>query len=368
MNAFFSAMEAFLSQLPWVADELPWIAFLLQTSFAWLAVWLSSKLIRRTLQSMCRPYPFLRRLLDDVFSTVRALLFLLLMHVLLRGLPSGTFGVGQMTSLTALLVVAAMTIALTRAVSSVAATIIELNPVTVEDNLQARRILTQTRVLSRTVIGLIVVIGTGFALMTIPALRQIGTSLLASAGLAGLAVGLAAKPIFSNLLAGLQLALTQPIRLDDVVIIKGEWGRIEEITGTYVVLRIWDQRRLIVPLNWFIENPFENWTRHDAEILGTVLLWLDYRLPVDALRAEAERFCQASPEWDGRLVETQVVDANERAIQVRVLVSAADSGLAWKLRCNLREALVAFVQKNYPDCLPRARAEIAAGAEKSPAL
>jgi hypothetical protein len=214
------------------------------------------------------------------------------------------------------------------------------------------------RVLGRTATALLVLLGLAAALMTVPGVRQVGTSLLASAGVVGLAVGLAAKPVLSNLIAGLQIALTQPIRLDDVVIIEGEWGRIEEITGSYVVVRIWDQRRLVVPLNWFIEHPFQNWTRTNAELIGTVFLWLDYRVPMEPLRAELQRLCAATPKWDGRVCVLQVTDANEQAMQVRALVSSADSGSNWDARCFVREGLIAFVQQHYPDALPHRRNEV----------
>jgi len=195
-------------------------------------------------------------------------------------------------------------------------------------------------------------------LTTLPLLRQIGTSLLASAGVAGLVVGFAAKPVLGNLLAGMQLALTQPIRLGDVVIVENEWGHVEEITGTYVVVRIWDLRRMIVPLQWFIEHPFQNWTRTSSDILGVVTIWADYRLPLDLIRREAERICKAAPEWDGQLCLTQLVDTNERAMQFRVLVSAGDAGRSWDLRCRVREGLIDFIQREYPEYLPHMRAEI----------
>jgi small-conductance mechanosensitive channel len=255
-----------------------------------------------------------------------------------------------------------------RCINAVADTIVELNPVDAPDNLRARRIQTQTKVLARASIAMIVMIGSGLALMTLPLLRQIGTSLLASAGVAGLVIGFAARPVLTNLLAGIQLALTQPIRLEDVVIVEKEWGQIEEITGTYVVVRIWDQRRMIVPLQWFIENPFQNWTRSSSEILGTVLFWVDYRLPLDAIRKEAERLCQSSPDWDQRVCVTQVVDANERAMQLRVLVSAGDAGKAWELRCKVREGLIDFIQRDYPECLPRLRTDISGQGKGDPQL
>lgn len=232
-------------------------------------------------------------------------------------------------------------------------------PADAADNLNARRIVTQTNILMRTLAGVVIVIGVSSGLMTFPDVRQVGASLIASAGLAGLAVGFAAKPVLGNLIAGLQIAMTQPIRIDDVLIVEGEWGRVEEITGAYVVIRIWDERRLIVPLQWFIEHPFQNWTRSSARIVGTVFLWADYRLPVEPLRRELERLCRAAPEWDGRVCLLQVTEAGERAMQLRALVSSPDSGLNWDLRCRVREGLVAYLQREHPDCLPRLRADIA---------
>lgn len=232
-----------------------------------------------------------------------------------------------------------------------------LFPVNIEDNLRARRIQTQFRVLGQTLTFLIILLATAVALTTFPGASKVGTGLLASAGVAGLAVGFAAKPVLGNLLAGLQIAITQPIRLDDVVIVEGEWGRIEEITGTYVVVRIWDQRRLVVPLQWFIEHPFQNWTRSSSEIIGSIFLWIDYRMPVDAIRSEVMRICENTKDWDKRLCITQVTEASDHAMQVRVLVSTANADKGWDLRCHVREELIAFVQREYPQYLPRLRVE-----------
>lgn len=231
-------------------------------------------------------------------------------------------------------------------------------PIDVPDNLQARRLQTQVRVLARTADVLIAIVGIALMLMTIPAIRQLGTSLLASAGLAGLVAGLAARPVLSNLVAGIQIALTQPIRIDDVVIVEGEWGRIEEITSTYVVIRIWDERRLITPLSYFIEHPFENWTRSSAELLAPVLLWTDYTVPLENVRRELARICRASPNWDGRVCQLDVVDSSERALQIRALTSAADASRAWALRCHVREELVRYLCDNAPNALPRYRARV----------
>ncbi len=214
-----------------------------------------------------------------------------------------------------------------RSAGAVGEAIVQAHPLDTENNLQARRIHTQARVLARSVMVVIVIIGFGGALMTFPNVRQIGASLLASAGVAGLVAGIAARPVLGNLIAGLQIALSQPIRLDDVVVIQGEWGRVEEITGTYVSIRIWDQRRLIVPLQWFIENPFTNWTRNSSQIIGTVFFYVDYRMPLAPLREELAAHPRSTRRSGiGRVQVLQVTDATERSMQLRVLVSSFDSG------------------------------------------
>jgi small-conductance mechanosensitive channel len=259
--------------------------------------------------------------------------------------------------------VGCLTWLLVRAVAAGEAFILRSHPIEVADNLQARRIQTQTRVLSRVLMGTIVLLGLSLTLLTFPAVRQIGTTLLASAGIVGLVAGIAAKPVFGNLIAGLQIALTQPIRLDDVVIVEDEWGRIEEIGSAYVVVRIWDERRMVVPLTWFIEHPFQNWTRSSAQLLGTAFLWLDYRTPVAELRAELERICHGEPLWDGRVCVTQVTDTSDSTIQVRLLVSARNSGEAFDLRCIVRERMLDFLARHHPESLPRLRAQMLDGDE-----
>jgi small-conductance mechanosensitive channel len=230
----------------------------------------------------------------------------------------------------------------------------------VSDNLAARRIHTQATVLRRSITVLVVILTLGVMLMTFPQVRELGASVLASAGLAGIVVGFAARPVLQNVIAGIQIAIAQPIRLDDVVIVEGEWGRIEEFTATYVVVRIWDQRRLVVPLNYFIENTFQNWTRVDAEILGTVFLYVDYTVPVDELRQELHRLLQQNDRWDGRAWGLVVTDATERAVELRALMSAPDAGTAWDLRCEIREQLITWLQRNHPGALPRLRADLQA--------
>ena len=226
------------------------------------------------------------------------------------------------------------------------------------DNLRARSVHTQVVVLKKVAVTVIGIFTLASMLMVFESVRQFGASILASAGIAGIIVGLAAQRSIATLLAGFQIALTQPIRVDDVVIVENEWGRIEDITLTYVVVRIWDLRRLVLPISYFIERPFQNWTRVAADILGTVFLYVDYTVPVDAIRQELTRILTESPHWDGKVNGVQVTEAKEHTLEVRVLVSAADASLAWDLRCDVREKLVAFIQRNYPESLPRLRASL----------
>lgn len=227
-----------------------------------------------------------------------------------------------------------------------------------KDNLKARKVYTQFRVLERIIIFVIVLIAIAVALMTFEGIKRIGISLFASAGVAGIIIGFAAQKLLGSVLAGFQIALTQPIRIDDVVIVENEWGWIEEITLTYVVVRIWDKRRLIVPTTYFIEHPFQNWTRVSADILGTVFIYTDYQVPIDKLREEFARILEDSDLWDGKTSVMQVTNSTDRSIEIRALMSTADSPTAWDLRVLVREKLIAFLQKNYPDSLPRTRIEM----------
>lgn len=223
------------------------------------------------------------------------------------------------------------------------------------DNYLARKVRTQVQFIKRLLIVAIVVIAISVVLLSFEGVRNIGAGLLTSAGVTGIIIGFAAQRSIANLIAGFQIAFTQPIRIEDVVIVEGEWGRVEEITFTYVVIRIWDQRRLIVPINYFIEKPFQNWTRSSADILGTVFLYTDYFVPIEELRKELRRICEASPYWDKRVCVVQVTDAKEHTMELRALVSATNSGNAWELRVNVREKLLEFLRNNYPESLPRTR-------------
>jgi small-conductance mechanosensitive channel len=193
--------------------------------------------------------------------------------------------------------------------------------------------------------------------------RQIGTSLLASAGIVGIVAGIAAQKTLANLLAGFQIALAQPMREDDVLVVEGEWGRVEEITLTYVVVHIWDDRRLVLPLSYFIEKPFQNWTRSSAQLLGRVHVWVDYSFPVEEGRKALKEIIENHPKWDRRFWNLQVVESDEKAMQLRVLATAADSSIAWDLRCDIRERFIAFIQQRHPESLPRVRAQLSRSAK-----
>jgi small-conductance mechanosensitive channel len=228
---------------------------------------------------------------------------------------------------------------------------------TAENNVQARRIHTQFQLFRRMVISLVIVIDVGALLWSFhdPRIWHYGTGLLASAGVASLILATAAKSTAANFLAGLQIAITEPIRIDDVVVVQGEWGRIEEITSAYVVIKIWDLRRLIVPLSYFIENSFQNWSREQSDIMGTAFLYVDYSIPVEELRGELNRIVQASALWDKKVCGLQVTNLSERTMELRCLVSSHNSSQNFDLRCLVREQMTAFIQKNYPDAFPTTR-------------
>ncbi len=228
----------------------------------------------------------------------------------------------------------------------------------VQDNYRARSVRTQMALMERILTGAILLGTTAAMLMTFPSVWNLGAGLFASAGVAGLVVGMAARPALTNLLAGVQVALTEPIRLDDVVIVEGEYGRVEELTTTYVIVQTWDKRRLVMPLTYFIEKPFQNWTRTGSELLGTVFLYTDYMAPVEEIRRELERVVRASSRWDGKVWNLQVTDTKDRMLELRCMVSAVDSSTLWDLRVEVREKMIQFLQNNHPRSLPVMRAEI----------
>ncbi len=226
-----------------------------------------------------------------------------------------------------------------------------------EDNLLARKHVTQSRIMERVAATAIVVLTVSACLMTFPTVQQYGVSLLASAGVAGIVLGLALQPMLKNLFAGIQLAITQPIRIDDALLVEGEFGHVEEITSTYVVVKLWDWRRLVLPLNYFIEKPFQSWTREGAALIGTVLIYVDYSAPVSAIRRKAEEIANASALWDGEVFNVAVTDFKDQVMEIRILISASTSGRTFDLRCEMREKLIGFLQREYPRALPRVRVD-----------
>jgi len=236
----------------------------------------------------------------------------------------------------------------------------------VEDNLAARKYVTQVRVLRRTAVILMGILTAASVLLTFDSVQKYGVSLFASAGAAGLILGFAARPVLANLIAGIQIAITQPIRIDDVVIVEGEWGWIEEIFATYVVVRIWDWRRMVVPLSYFIEKPFQNWTRESASIIGAVFWHLDYTIPVREARAKLEELVENSPHWDGKVVNLQVTETDKDTVTLRGLMSARTSPQAWDLRCEIREKMIEWFQSAHPEALPRLRGQLAMAPQQAP--
>ena len=226
---------------------------------------------------------------------------------------------------------------------------------TSKDNLQARQVFTQFKIIQQIIVLVIIVVAAATILMTFDKVRQIGISLLASAGVLGIIIGVAAQKSIANVFAGFQIAVTQPFRIDDVVVVENEFGRIEEITLTYVVVKVWDGRRLILPITYFVEKPFQNWTRATADITGTVFLYVDYNIPFDALRNELKEILAGTDLWDGKVSNLQVTNATEKSVEVRILVSAEDSSKSWDLRVLIREKMIDFIRKNYPESLPQAR-------------
>ena len=232
---------------------------------------------------------------------------------------------------------------------------LENYPYEKEDNLRERRLITQVAFIRKIIMIILVVIAASAILMNFESARKLGTGLLTSAGILGIIVGFAAQKSIANLLAGFQIAFTQPIRIDDVVVVENEWGKIEEINLTYVVVRIWDQRRLVLPINYFLEKPFQNWTRTTADIWGTVFLYVDHTIPVNNLKEKLKALLESTPLWDGKVQVLQVTDIKEKTVELRCLMSAKDSPTAFDLRCYIREKMLEYIQQKYPESLPKTR-------------
>jgi len=352
------ALTKLRHSLDWAPDSL--VAVILLAIAALIALVLHAAIVR-VLSRLARDrHPVLGILITATQRPTRYALLIIALNLVLPTAPVAADVSSALAKLFLLATIILIGWAAITAVNVAAELYLQRFRVDVADNLLARKHLTQVNILKRSVITLVMVVTAGAALMTFESVRQYGVSLFASAGVAGLVVGFAARPLLSNLIAGLQMAITQPIRIDDVVIVEGEWGRIEEITATYVVVRIWDLRRLIVPLSYFIEKPFQNWTRASADMLGTVFVYVDYTVPVERVRAKVEEIVKNSPLWDGKVVGVQVTDAKSDTLELRALASAANSGDIWNLRCELREKLIDFLQSEYPHALPRQRAQVVA--------
>jgi small-conductance mechanosensitive channel len=316
---------------------------------------------RRLIRLAGRYSPFLQKLLSRGQGPVSLILVIVVSGAALAGAHfpwDVTAAIGR-----ALLVAFVLTIGWAAAIALDIGVEVYLRRyrIDVDDNLLARKHVTQIRILQRVANTLLVIFTVAIALMTFDSVRQYGVSLFASAGAAGIILGLAARPVLSNLLAGIQIAVTQPIRVEDQVIVEGEWGTVETITSTYVVVRIWDLRRMIVPLTYFIEKPFQNWTYENTDLLGSVILHVDYTVPVDRLRQRLDQIVRDSKLWDGKVAVLQVTDAPANMVELRALVSARNASQLWDLRCEVREKLIGFLQTEYPRALPRERFESADG-------
>ena len=350
----------FLLQTPLLANLDPWPAFGVVLAVALGGALVVHAAVYGTLHRIRRTAPErlpLRGLL--VLNTERSarwVLVLLALRANLGRLPAEADGVtGSLAAVVSIGLVVAVARLVIRAMSAVRQSLGERLDTNKADNLSERRILTQIGLFQRLLNVLVVVIAVAVILLQFESVRRVGTGLLASAGIAGIVLGLAAQRVLGNLFAGIQIAITQPIRVDDVVVVEGEWARVEEITLTYVVVRIWDLRRLVLPISYFIETPFQNWTRSASQVIGTVYLRTDYSVPVDAVRAEVGRLVEASKHFDGETWRLHVTDLGERGVEMRALMTAANADHAWELRCEVREGLLKWLRETHPEALPRTR-------------
>jgi small-conductance mechanosensitive channel len=353
-------MESLRAALTWVKDLLDWlpdpvVALLVLTIAVLVALALhqwARKLVRTTLAGR---YPYVFSTFTQTRGLSRLALLILAIIIAIPVAPLHPDAAALLARLLGVAVIGLMGWAAIIALHIAADLYLRRFRLDVDDNLLARKHNTQVRVLSRTIDVLLAIITLSAALMTFPAVRQYGISLFASAGVAGIVAGLAARPVLSNLMAGVQLAMTQPIRLYDAVTVENEHGTVEEITSTYVVVKLWDWRRLIVPLTYFIEKPFQNWTREGAALIGNVMIYVDYRAPVEIIRAKFNDILKQSNKWDGNVAALQITDFKEGTMELRCLMSARSGGIVFDLRCEVREKLIAFLQEKHPEALPHSR-------------
>jgi len=353
-------MDAILSRFEQIFGWVPlWMVGLGLVAGAIAAALFVQSMAARLIRRAVGPNrPAVRAFLKKIAGPLRLALCLAAVALVLPLAPLNDLMREQLTHFFVVAVIALIGWISMRAVDLAAARYLRHFRLDVEDNFLARKHVTQVRVFKRVIDTLIVLIAVSTALMTFDSVKQYGLSLFASAGAAGLIVGLAARPLLSNLIAGVQIAITQPIRIQDAVIIENEWGWVEDIASTYVVIRLWDWRRLVVPLSYFIERPFQNWTRDTQSLIGSIALHVDYNSDVSRIRRRLEQAVRESKLWDGAVVNLQVVESHPRTIELRALVSARTAPQSWDLRCEIREKLLSFIREQMPEALPRERTTI----------
>ena len=366
MDSLKAALTSVKDLLDWLPDLVVALLILAIAVLFALALhrW-ARKLFRRAIAGR---YPFVFSVFTQTRGLTKAALLILAMMLAVPVAPLPPETAALLARMMAVAVIGLIGWAAIVALHIAADLYLRRFRLDIDDNLLARKHNTQVRVLARTVDVLLIMLTLSAALMTFPAVRQYGVSLFASAGVAGIVAGLAARPVLSNLMAGVQLAMTQPIRLYDAVIVENEYGTIEEITSTYVVVKLWDLRRMIVPLTYFIEKPFQNWTRENSSLIGNVMMYLDYRAPVGIIRQKFRDIVKESKLWDGQTAALQITDFKEGTMELRLLMSARSSGAAFDLRCEVREQLIDFIQHEHPEALPHSRQVAAKSAPEAEAM
>jgi len=366
MDSLKAALTSVKDLLDWLPDLVVALLILAIAVLFALALhrW-ARKLVRRAIAGR---YPFVFSVFTQTRGLTKAALLILAMMLAVPVAPLPPETAALLARMMAVAVIGLIGWAAIVALHIAADLYLRRFRLDIDDNLLARKHNTQVRVLARTVDVLLIMLTLSAALMTFPAVRQYGVSLFASAGVAGIVAGLAARPVLSNLMAGVQLAMTQPIRLYDAVIVENEYGTIEEITSTYVVVKLWDLRRMIVPLTYFIEKPFQNWTRENSSLIGNVMMYLDYRAPVGIIRQKFRDIVKESKLWDGQTAALQITDFKEGTMELRLLMSARSSGAAFDLRCEVREKLIDFIQHEHPEALPHSRQVAAKSAPEADAM
>jgi small-conductance mechanosensitive channel len=354
MDVLIAELEHVLRWVPyWVIG----LALVIGAIIVALTVHRFAKSIARRVIGKNRPVALL--FLDRTSGPIRLALCVAAVAIVLPFAPLNDTLRSELSHCSGVAVIALIGWISIRAVDMGAARYLQRFRLDTDENFLARKHVTQVRVFKRVVDTLIVIIAVSTALMTFESVKQYGVSLFASAGAAGLIVGLAARPLLSNLIAGVQIAITQPIRIEDAVIVENEWGWVEDIASTYVVIRLWDWRRMVVPLSYFIERPFQNWTRDTASLIGTIMLHVDYGADVGRIRRKLDEVAQGSKLWDGAVVNLQVVETHPQTIELRALVSARNAPQSWDLRCEVREKLLAFIREEMPEAMPRERSFVA---------